>query len=194
MKNKLRAIFVIFILSLSSLDLAMAEEFNFNTTELQITENGNIIKGINGGIVTTRNDEIVIIADSFKYNKLTKFLEARGNVKLVDKIADVIIESNEIFYLKNKEEIYTKGKSKALNGTDIQIDADQYFRYNKLISLLEAKGNVVLENRSKNVITYTNEIIYLLDEKKIFTLGKTNINIKNEYKIDGSDLTLLRTK
>ena len=194
MKNKLTAIFVIFILNLSSLDLAMAEEFNFNTTELQITESGNIIKGINGGIVTTRNDEIVIIADNFKYNKLTKLLEAQGNVKLVDKIADVIIESNEIFYLKNKEEIYTKGKSKALNGADIQIDADQYFRYNKLTSLLEAKGNVVLEDKSKNITTHTNEIIYLLDEEKILTLGKTNINIKNEYNIDGSDLTLLRNE
>ena len=194
MKNKLTAILVIFILNLSSLDLAMAEEFNFNTTELQITESGNIIKGINGGIVTTRNDEIVIIADNFKYNKLTKLLEARGNVKLVDKIADVIIESNEIFYLKNKEEIYTKGKSRALKGDYIKINSDKYFRYNKLTSLLEAKGNVVLENRSKNVIIYTNEIIYLLDEERIFTLGKTNINIKNEYKIDGSDLTLLEGK
>ena len=194
MKNKLTTIFVIFILSLSSLDLAIAEEFNFNTTELQITESGNIIKGIKGGIVSTRNNEIVITADNFKYNKITKILEAQGDVKLVDKIADVIIESNEIFYLKSKEEIYTKGKSKALNGTDITIDADQYFRYNKLTSLLEAKGNVILEDRSKNITTYTNEIIYQLDEEKIFTLGETNINIKNEYNIDGSDLTLLRNE
>ena len=134
MKNKLTAIFVIFILNLSSLGLAMAEEFNFNTTELQITESGNIIKGINGGIVTTRNDEIVIIADNFKYNKLTKLLEAQGNVKLVDKIADIIIESNEIFYLKNKEEIYTRGKSKALNGTDIKIDAN----YDKLLKIINS--------------------------------------------------------
>ena len=194
MKNKLTTIFVIFILSLSSLDLAIAEEFNFNTTELQITESGNIIKGIKGGIVSTRNNEIVITADNFKYNKITKILEAQGDVKLVDKIADVIIESNEIFYLKSKEEIYTKGKSKALNGTDITIDADQYFRYNKLTLLLEAKGNVILEDRSKNITTYTNEIIYQLDEEKIFTLGETNINIKNEYNIDGSDLTLLRNE
>ncbi|MDB0049012.1 hypothetical protein N9F29_00495, partial [Candidatus Pelagibacter sp.] len=63
-------------------------------------------------------------------------LEAQGNVRLIDKVADVIIESNQIFYLKNKEEIYTKGKSVALKGSDIQINADQYFKYNKLTSIM----------------------------------------------------------
>ena len=148
MKNKFITLFLIFTLNLSYFNFTIADEFNFNTTELQISENGNIIKGVDGGIVTTRNNEIVITADKFKYNKLTTLLEAKGNVKLVDKIANVIIESNEVFYLKNKDEIYTKGKSKALNGTDIQIDADQFFRYNRLTTLLEAKGNVKLDDVS----------------------------------------------
>ena len=118
MKNKFITIFLIFIFNLSFLSFVVAEEFNFNTTELQITESGNIIRGINGGVVTTKNNEIVITADNFKYNKLTKILEAEGKVKVIDKIADVIIESNKIFYLKNKEKIYTIGKSKALNLPD----------------------------------------------------------------------------
>ena len=172
----------------------MAEEFNFNTTELLITENGNIIKGINGGIVTSRNNEIVITANNFKYNKLTALLEAEGNVKLVDKIANIIIESNEIFYLKNKEEIYTRGKSKAFNGTNIQIDANEYFKYNKLTSLLEAKGNVKLNDKNQNIIIYTNEILYLKNKEKISTLGKTNIKIQNKYDVEGYDLTLLRNE
>ena len=194
MKNKFITIFLIFIFSLSSLNLAIAREFNFNTTELQITENGNIIQGVNGGIITTRNNEIVITADNFKYNKLTTLLEAEGNVRLVDKIADLIIESNEIFYLKNKEEIYTNGKSKALNGPSIEINADQYFRYNKLTSLLEAKGNVKLDDRDKNITIYTNEINYLKNEERISTLGKTNINIDDKYNIDSYDLVLLRNE
>ena len=194
MKNKFITVFLILIFNLSYFCFSIAEEFNFNTTELQITEGGNIIKGINGGIVTTRNNEIVVTADSFKYNKLTTLLEARGNVKLVDKIADVIIESNEVFYLKNKEEIYTKGKSKALNGADIQIDADQFFRYNKLTSLLEAKGNVKLDDRSKNITIYTNEIFYLLNEEKISTLGETNISVGEKYNFEGYDLILLRNE
>ena len=194
MKNKFITVFLILIFNLSYFSFSIAEEFNFNTTELQITEGGNIIKGINGGIVTTRNNEIVVTADSFKYNKLTTLLEARGNVKLVDKIADVIIESNEVFYLKNKEEIYTKGKSKALNGADIQIDADQFFRYNRLTTLLEAKGNVKLDDRTEDITIYTNEIFYLMNKEKISTLGKTNIDIQEKYNFEGYDLTLLKNE
>jgi LPS-assembly protein len=113
---------------------------------------------------------------------------------LVDKVADVIIESNQIFYLKNKEEIYTKGKSVALNGSDIQIDADQYFKYNKLSSIMEAKGNVKLDDKNENVIIYTNEIFYFINEEKIFSLGKTNIDFEDKYNMEGSDLTLLRNE
>ena len=194
MKNKFITIFLIFTLNLSYFNITIADEFNFNTTELQISEGGNIIKGADGGIVTTRNNEIVITADNFKYNKLTTLLEAKGNVKLVDKIADIIIGSDVIFYLKDKEEIYTKGKSRALNGTDIQIDADRYFKYNKLTSLLEAKGNVKLDDRTEDITIYTNEIFYLLNKEKISTLGKTNIDIQEKYNFEGYDLTLLKNE
>jgi len=194
MKNKPVIILFLSILILDIFYPAYSDEFNFNVTELEITENGNIIKGINGGVVNSKNDEITITADNFKYNKLTTLLEAEGNVRLVDKIADVIIKSNQIFYLKSKEEIYTRGKSVAFNGTDIQIDADQYFKYNKLTSVMEAKGNVKLDDKNENTIIYTNEIFYFIKEEKIFTLGKTNIDFEDEYNMEGSDLTLLRNE
>ena len=194
MKNKFITIFFVLIFSLLFCKLSTAEEFKFDTTELQVTENGNLIKGIDGGIITTKNNEIVITADTFIYNKFTTLLEAEGNVKLVDKIEDIIIESNKIFYLKNKEEIYTIGKSKATNGANIEIDANEYFRYNKLTSLLEAKGDVVLDDRIKDITIYTDEIFYLKNEEKISTLGETNIDVESKYKIKGHDLTLLRNK
>ena len=194
MKNKIKLVFLTFILNLCCVNFIIAEEFIFKVTDLEILENNTIYKGNNGGIVTTRNNEIVITADTFIYNKLTTLLEAEGNVKLVDKIKDVIIESNKIFYLKDKEEIYTIGKSKATDGADIKIDANEYFKYHKLTSLIEAKGDVVLNDRIKDITIYTNEIFYLQNEEKISTLGETNMDVESKYKIKGSDLTLLRNK
>ena len=194
MKNKSVIILFLSILILDIFYPVYSDEFNFNVTEIEITENGNIIKSIKGGVVNAKNEEITISADNFKYNKLTTLLEAEGNVRLVDKVANVIIESNQIFYLKNKEEIYTKGKSVALNGSDIQIDADQYFRYNKLTSIMEAKGSVKLDDKNENIIIYSNEIFYSINEEKIFTLGKTNIDFEDKYNMEGSDLTLLRNE
>ena len=194
MKNKIKLVFLTFVLNLCCVNFIIAEEFIFKVTDLEIIENNTIYKGNKGGIVTTRNNEIVITADTFIYNKLTTLLEAEGNVKLVDKIKDVIIESNKIFYLKNKEEIYTIGESKATNGVGIKIDANEYFKYNKLTSLLEAKGDVVLNDRIKDITIYTDEILYLQNEEKISTLGETNIDVENKYKIKGRDLTLLRNE
>jgi len=194
MKNKIKLVFLTFVLNLCCVNFIVAEEFIFKVTDLEILENNTIYKGNKGGIVTTRNNEIVITADTFIYNKLTTLLEAEGNVKLIDKIKDVIIESNKIFYLKDKEEIYTIGKSKATNGVDIKIDANEYFKYHKLTSLLEAKGDVVLNDKIKDITIYTNEIFYLQNEEKISTLGETNIDVESKYKIKGSDLTLLRNK
>ena len=194
MKNKLINIFIVLIFNIIFFNFTVADEFDFNITELQVTESGNLITGIKGGTVTTSNNEIIITAENFKYNKLTTLLEAEGNVKLVDKIADVIIEANEIFYLKGKEKIYTKGKSRALKGNYIEINYDEYFKYNKLTSLLEAKGSVILEDKSKNISVYTNEIFYLMNKEKISTLGETDINVEDKYYIEGNDLVLLRNK
>ena len=160
MKNRFTEILLILIISLNLFQQSVGDEFNFEVTELQTYENGNIIKGINGGTVTSNNN-IVITADTFEYNKLTQLLKANGIVKLVDKKENIIIESNEIFYNKADETIYTNGKSKATNSIKIEIFADEYFRYNKLTSLLEAKGNVLIDDKKEKIIIETNQFFYL---------------------------------
>ena len=171
MKNNFLKIILILLLSLNFFYKTFSDEFNFNITELQVSDNGNIIKGINGGTVTSINNNIVITADNFEYNKSTTLLEAKGNVKLIDKNEDIIIESNEFFYLKNKEQIYTKGKSKAFRGIDIQIDANQYFKYNKLTLILEAKGDVIILDKEKNISIEANEAFYFKKKTKIYYKG-----------------------
>ena len=52
------------------------------------------------------------MTDEFEYTKDINILEASGNVKIFDKINNYEIFSNKITYNKNKEIIYTKGKSK----------------------------------------------------------------------------------
>ena len=170
-----------------------ADEFNFEVTEIEIYQNGNLIKGLNGGTVTTDNN-IEIIADNFEYNKITSLLEANGNVKLFDKNENITINSDVLFYLKNKEEIYTKGKSKAVNASSIEIDADDYFKYNKLTSLLEAKGNVIINDKENNMIIKSNEAYYLKNKNKFFTSGATQVFVQKKYKLDTSDLIFLRNQ
>ena len=114
MKNNFIKIILILLLSVIYTSKVISDDFIFNISELEITENGNVYNGINGGKVTTDNG-IEITSDNFKYNKLTTLLESSGNAILFDKIKNITIASEQIFYLKNKELAYTIGKSSAVN-------------------------------------------------------------------------------
>ena len=148
MKNRFIKIILILISSLNLFQVSLSDVFNFEVTELQVYEDGNLIKGINGGTVTSNNN-IVITANNFEYDKSALLLKAYGNVKLIDTDENITIEADKVFYEKDKENIYTKGKSKASNSNNIEIIADEYFKYNKLTSLLEAKGGVIINDNER---------------------------------------------
>jgi len=191
MKNNIIKIFLILLLSFIYTSKVISDDFIFDISELQITENGNIYNGINGGKVTTDNG-IEITSDNFKYNKLTSLLESSGNAILFDKIKNITIKSEQIFYLKNKELAYTVGKSMAVSGEEIEITSKEFFKYNKLSSILEAKGDVKIIDKIKNIVVQSEHVLYFKNEDKFLTQGITKANIENKYLIDTQDLILLR--
>ena len=67
-----------------------SEQFNFDITNVEILENGNLFKGKDKGVITSENG-IIINADSFEYNKIKNILNASGNVKIEDKVQKIII-------------------------------------------------------------------------------------------------------
>ena len=67
---------LIFFFSFCFLNLVQAQEqFSFDVTEIEISNNGNLYKGLKRGIIST-NDGIFIEADKFTYNKVTNILDA----------------------------------------------------------------------------------------------------------------------
>ena len=69
MKNKIRnIIFYIIINFILILNLEATEQFNFEVTEIEITQNGNKVVGKKRGLITT-NDGLKIEADNFEYKK-----------------------------------------------------------------------------------------------------------------------------
>ena len=113
MMNKFFFLLVFVFLNLTiSQKIYGAEQFNFDVTEVEILEDGNLFKGLKRGTVTT-NDGVIINADQFEYNKLLNILKANGNVEMIDSFKDYKIYSQAVTYLKNKEIIFSKGESKA---------------------------------------------------------------------------------
>ena len=104
---------------------------------------------------------------------------------------EFVFEVNNIEVIENGT-IY-KGRNRGKIITDSQTEiVSNNFEYLKKTNRLEANGNVILTDIRNNIIINAEKIFYLKNEEKIYTLGKTLINISDKYRIEGSNLTLLK--
>ena len=191
MTNNFFKSIIIILFGLITSNVYAYEDFNFDVTEVEILENGNLYKGKKRGTITT-DDGIIIDADQFEYDKKLNILNAFGNVKVNDEINNYVIFSEKIIYDKNKEIIFTTDKSKGINYNDNTEITAKDFEYNKIKNILIAKDNVVVKNVVKDYSINSNYATYLINEEKIFTEGKTSALIHSKYKIDSSDVIFLK--
>ena len=154
MINKFLKITLVLIISLKFFSTSFAEEFVFEVTELKITDNGNIYKGINKGKITTET-KAEITSDNFEYLKKINQLEAYGDAQILDIKNDITINAEQIFYLKDKEIIYTVGK------TFVKI-SNKYTVEGYDLKLL--RNEMILSSLKKAVIKDSQDSIYKLNQ------------------------------
>ncbi len=193
MKNKYLIFFVTIFFTLVSINLKAYSqiEFNFDITEIEITENGNKYIGYKRGFVST-NEGITIEADKFQYEKNLNTLEAYGNVEINDKINNYVIYSNQITYDKNKEIILTSNNSKAISKNDGFIIQAHKFNYNIPLNKLIAEKNVIIEDKKEDYKIISDKITYLKNEEKIFTEGTTEGSIYSKYIFKSKDIVFFK--
>ena len=190
MKNKfLSFLLFLFLFKLFIFSANSSEQFNFDITEIEILQNGNVIKGVKKGTISTDNG-IIITADTFVYQKLLNILTAEGNVKIIDSENNFEIYSDKIIYEKNKEIITTNKNSKAIYETNKVIFANS-FKLDRKKNILNANGNVKLEDILNDYLITGNDFSYFKDSEKIITKGKTESFIKTKYKITSEDIIYL---
>jgi len=191
MKNKL-FIILIFILFNSLFFKAYGlEAFNFDVTEIQISENGNKFTGIKRGVIRS-NDGILIKADQFVYEKKSNILNANGSVEITDTINKYLITADSITYKKQEEIIYTKGNSKALSMRDNIIIYSKDFNYNREKNIITAEKDVIIENLDEDYKINSDFISYLLNENKIYSKGKTSGSIKSKYNFNSKNVIFFK--
>tara|TARA_Y100000816_G_scaffold131527_1_gene92850 strand:+ start:1709 stop:4093 length:2385 start_codon:yes stop_codon:yes gene_type:complete len=87
---------------------AYSEEFRFEATSIEIIDKDKIVIA-KEGVKILSGDEIVIDAERMRYDKEKKFLEASGNIVITNKIENIKINSDKISYDKNIEKIVSSG-------------------------------------------------------------------------------------
>ena len=136
------------------------------------------------------NNNNTITASNLNYDKIKNIYEAKKNVVVNDFEKNATIYADEITYLKNDEKFFTSGNSKAVN--DSNTITASILEYDKVKNIFKAKKNAVANDFEKDATIYADEIIYLKNDEKFFTKGKTKALIENKYKFNSEDVSYYR--
>jgi LPS-assembly protein len=180
MKNKIILILIVFIFYINSSLLKANEEFDFNVTEVEITNDGNFFKGLKRGVATTKNNETIITADTFEYDKITNILIAKGDVIIEDKIKNYIIKSGHITYFKNEERIFSRGKTNAVLESKYKVSSSDITLDRNLDILKSNKKTVIIDDEFTQ---YQTDILHYTINENIFKGSNVKV-ITNTNKIE----------
>jgi len=130
-----------------------------------------------------KNKKLILIINIFIFLFFSKFVSSE----------EFNFKSSEIIFLDNGNKI------EGINGVDLTTDGGlritgKKFEYNKINSVLNVKGDVVVYDNINQLILKSNEIIYLKKQEIIYTKAKTVIEYINEYFFESSDLTFNRNE
>ena len=146
MRNKKKILILFFVFCFFINNNSFSNEIQFETPEINVFKNGNLLKAEKGGKAIT-NKGFEITAEKFEYDKINSLLTANKNVlakdnlkkikikaenlnydekkmvltaenevEVIDQLNKTVIKANKIIYLINLEKILTEGK------TVIEID------------------------------------------------------------------------
>ena len=108
MKNKYKFYLFLAFFYLNIFSNLNANEFNFQTSEINITDNGNIINASNGEATSVSGD-IKITAEKFNYNKYKSILNASSKATATLIPQNIKIKAENIQYNENTSVFNAKG-------------------------------------------------------------------------------------
>ena len=151
MKNKFIITIFLILLNLNSAQIVLAEEFIFEISNLEITDNGNTYKGKNRGKIMS-NTEVELVSNNFEYLKKKNQLKVEGNVQVFDFKNNISINAETIFYFKNKNKISSIGKTLIQISNDYTIEGyDLTLLMDEMV--LSSKKNTTIKDKNLNEYT-----------------------------------------
>ena len=196
MKNKLKNCFLVTVSFLALIHLVLADEFIFNSSQIEISEDANIITAsegtaesttsaikveakkfiynknqsilyANSGVVKSIEDNIEIRANKIIFNQISSIIKATGNVEIKDKNKNLLFTSQAISYDVEKKIILSEIKSNLKDNSN-NIFLAKSFEYT-------IENNLIKMYKAK-VTTSANDVYEVekayLDLNKQLLIGK----------------------
>ena len=92
------------------------------------------------------SEDTLVTADILSYDQDQNILEAKGKVKIEDKVEKYILEAEYINYNRNSEKIFTKNKTKILIDSKYEFNSKDVFLNKKLKELKSDNTSTVRDN------------------------------------------------
>ncbi len=146
MKLKINIIKIIIILLISI--NSFAEEIQIESSDMDITNNGNTIIA-NKSNIKIPSDRIEIKSNTAEYEKINEVVTFKDNVYFDDKNNKVIIKSNFIKYERKKDLIYSREKTKLIIQNNYKIDSKNIY-YNRKFKTIYSKSETLIEDNENN--------------------------------------------
>ena len=181
MKNNF---FIFFIFFLLSINISLANEFRFETSEIEILENANLIKAKNGKAIS-KDKDIEITALSFEYNKDKKFLKA-NNGQVVVNSKNINIKFDLIEFDETSS-IYTARNNVIINDLNRElIIKTKKVVYDNKNKILKSQNNSTIKDKLNNIVD-TESFFYDI-KKSIIKIEKANLKDfnNNDFNIDSA--------
>ena len=168
---------------------ALSDEVQIQSTDMDIKNDGNFIIA-NNAEITVPLEKIKILSKIANYEKTTNLLTFKENVIFNDKKNEIIIEGNLIKYEKDKDLIYSEGKTKLKIENEYKINSSNIY-YDRSSSTIYSSGETLIEDNDNNFyilkkgfkFEIVNEII---KSKKSIIIDKNN----NKYVFENLILNL----
>ena len=184
MKNKIKIFYICLCFFFFNTNIYSLEKFYYEADDLKILDNGNILESDNS-IKIIINENIEITSNNFRYNQKRGLVELNGNIEINDKQNGIIINTNQVFYLKKENKIFSR------TATNFKLN-DAYFAetlsFNYLVDELNITSDkeVKIYDNSGNTF-FVNEFKYQI-KKQSFNGSNTKFidKEKNEYLISES--------
>ena len=96
-------------------------------------------------------------------------------------------KTTELEIVENGNLIVGKKRGTIENKNGIIISSDT-FVYDKIKNIINATGNVIVENKIKNIKIYSENIVYYKNEEKLLSKGNVSANLFSKYEIISNDL------
>ena len=186
---KFKFLIYIILISITFFKNGFAEEIQFNSSNIKVLDEGNIINALNADVYIPKK-KIEIEGERAIYNKKKSELIIIGNVKIKDNLENVYLEAEKVIYNQTKDILQTFGTTFVNVEEKYDVYSNDLF-YNRKLQTIYTDQETIIKDNKKNVFNLEDNFIFELDNE-IVSSDKTNIidNNNNEYGFEKAKIDL----